>query len=411
MFYRYVLLLAAMLAAKSIGAEPLTFAAALTIAEQHAPALSAAKSRLKSTTAAAIPAGALPDPRLQVGIDNLPISGADRGSLTQDFMTMEKVGVMQDIPNADKRHARENIAQAETEQSQTELNLQRLAVRRNTARAWLKRYYLEQKLALFDALEKENQLFSQTVTARVGAGQGMASDTVMPREEAIELADRRDRVLRDIAAATADLARWVTDDAYANLAGPAPDFSIDPAHLRLHIHHHPELAVYEPRIAVATAEIQEAIADKKPDWGVGVVYARRGAAYSDMVSLEFTVGLPLFTGTRQGPRIDAKRNALDALEAEQQTMLFDHRAELEADLAEYSAIDRQLTRLRTQRLLLAQEKLDLHLAAYRSGKTDLDNVIAARSALLESRLQLLDMTGQRAALAAKLHFTFEETAP
>ena len=74
-------------------------------------------------------------------------------------------------------------------------------------------------------------------------------------------------------------------------------------------------------------------------------YGRRGPAFSDMVSLQFTLDLPFFARTRQGPQIQAKRHELDRVEAERDAMLRDHTRELEADLAECDVMTRQLARL------------------------------------------------------------------
>jgi hypothetical protein len=49
---------------------------------------------------------AMPDPVLKLGLNNLPIDGPDRYSVTRDFMTMRSVGVMQELTRADKRSAR-----------------------------------------------------------------------------------------------------------------------------------------------------------------------------------------------------------------------------------------------------------------------------------------------------------------
>jgi hypothetical protein len=48
-------------------------------------------------------AGQLPDPVLKLGLNNLPIDGPDRYSVTRDFMTMRSVGVMQELTRAEKR--------------------------------------------------------------------------------------------------------------------------------------------------------------------------------------------------------------------------------------------------------------------------------------------------------------------
>ena len=45
----------------------------------------------------AIAAGQLPDPVLKFGVDNLPLSGPDRLSLSRDFMTMRRIDI--DVAN------------------------------------------------------------------------------------------------------------------------------------------------------------------------------------------------------------------------------------------------------------------------------------------------------------------------
>jgi len=67
-----------------------------------------------------------------------------------------------------------------------------------------------------------------------------------------------------------------------------------------------------PMMEMAQAEVHGAEATKRPDWGVELSYGHRGAAFSDMVSLQFTLGLPVFSGTRQDPQIEAKRQVVIA---------------------------------------------------------------------------------------------------
>ena len=82
---------------------------------EQAPALTAQQAAVDGALAAQPGAATLPDPRLTVGVDNLPISGADTLSLSRDFMTMQRFGLMQEVPNRAKREARAVGAQARIE--------------------------------------------------------------------------------------------------------------------------------------------------------------------------------------------------------------------------------------------------------------------------------------------------------
>lgn len=83
-------------------ASALTLEQALSVAEQDAPSLHAQAANLVAARSAAIPAGELPDPKLKLGLQSVPIEGDARWQLEQEAMTMQMVGVMQDVPNRAK---------------------------------------------------------------------------------------------------------------------------------------------------------------------------------------------------------------------------------------------------------------------------------------------------------------------
>src|SRR5215471_1958473 len=75
---------------------PLTLAEALRLAEKRALGISALDAASRASREMAVAAGQLPDPVLRAGIDNLPVNGPDAFSLERDFMTMRRIGVMQE---------------------------------------------------------------------------------------------------------------------------------------------------------------------------------------------------------------------------------------------------------------------------------------------------------------------------
>jgi cobalt-zinc-cadmium efflux system outer membrane protein len=404
--FRCVLSIALLGAAGLVEAEPLTFDAALELATRSSPDIAVQTASVAAAQSASVAAGRLPDPKLTVGIENLPVTGEEKGSLTRDFMTMRKVGLIQEVPNGGKREARAAAADASAARTQAERRVGVLAVRGDTALAWLDRYYLERRGGLFDELDRENRLFAQAVQAQFAGGRGMPADVIAPQQEAAEIADRRDELASEIAKSKATLRRWAGAAGDEPLAGDPPALDVDAEHLRGHIHEHPELAVFVPMTQMAQAEVHEAEAAKRPDWGVEVAYGRRGAAFSDMVSLQFTLDLPVFTRTRQDPQIAAKRQELTRVEAQRDAMLRDHTQALDSELAEYEVTTRQLARLRDVHLPLARQKVDYQFASYRGGKSDLTAVLSARRELIDERLKEIELEGKRAATVAKLYFFY-----
>ncbi len=403
--------LAMMLLAMPRQAAALSLDDALLLAERNAPSLVAQAAKLDAAKNAAIPAGELPDPKLALGVQNVPIEGEERWSLDRDFMTMQMVGVIQEMPNRDKRRARTEVAEAAVNRAEAEHRVVRLKVRQAAALAWINRHTVERKQALFEAFFRENRLLAATVRAQIVGGRAPAADSVTAKQEAADLAERQDELATQQTTARAALRRWIGSAADEPLAGDLPTWPIGPAGYAHKLQAHPELTAFAPITREAEAKVREAEAEKQSDWSWEVDYQRRGREFGDMVSVQFTFDLPLFPGSRQTPKIAARHAELNQLEAERDALVREHAEQLEMDLAEYQRLDRAVRRSQESLLPLAQEKVDLTTASYRAGTGELAAVIAARRERIEARLKQVDLEGQRALTSAKLYFTYGETHP
>ncbi|KAB0491289.1 TolC family protein [Pseudomonas vancouverensis] len=400
--------LAASVLASPSFAVALTLDEALRLAEHNAPSLAAQDASIQAASSAAIPAGELPDPKLVLGVQNYPIGGPDRWSLNQDFMTMQMVGVRQDMPNSAKRKARVEVADAAVERAAAERRVERLNVRQATALAWISRYSVERKDALFQDLYKENRLLADTVKAQIAGGRGQPADAVTPKQEAAQLAEQQDELTRQRAQAQAALKRWIGPAAYEKPEGRLPEWPIDTSHLSHSLQQHPELAAYAPMTREAQARVREAEADKQSDWSWELDYQHRDRQFGDMVSVQLSWDLPLFPGSRQNPKIAARQAQLSQLEAEREALSREHTEQLESELADYARLDRAVQRNQENLVPLAREKVELSMASYRAGKGDLNAVVAARRELIEARLKQIDVEEQRALTRARLYFAYGE---
>ena len=392
------------------GAEPLSFARTLELAVSETPALRADAAQLDAARHGVLPAGQLPDPKLVLGLDNLPINGPDRYRVGEDFMTMRRVGLMQEFPNRAKRQARVAVAQGEAAVAAAQIAITRQQVRQQAALAWIARHTVERQLARIDALRAENRLLDAGVRARIAGGGGTAADAVAPRQEAAAIDALQDRLEARREQAIAGLARWVGESAREPLAGAAPDWSIDRDALLRRLHAHPEVAMLDARESMAQAAIAQAQAAKKSDWALALAYQQRGRQFSDMATLELTFDLPLFTARRQDPTIAARRAQRDALDAQREATLREHAAELDTELAEYRRLSRALTRQNRQLLPLATEKVALVEAAWHGGQASLAELIGARRERIEAELEAIALQGERQQMAARLHYAYADAA-
>ena len=408
--WRLALGLAVSVLAAPAFASGLTLEQALRLAENTAPALTAQDANIQAASSAAIPAGELPDPKLIVGLQNYPVGGPDRGSLNRDSMTMQMVGVRQDMLNSNKRKARIDVANAQVERAVAERQVTRLDVRQATALAWISSYSVERKNALFQDFYKENRLLSDTVRAAIAGGRAQPADAVTPRQEAVQLAEQQDELLLQRARARSALKRWIGPAANDQLVGRLPQWPVEAAGYSHNLQHHPELAAFAPMTREAQARLHEAQAQKQPDWSWELDYQHRDRQFGDMVSVQFSWDLPLFPGTRQNPNIAAREAQLNQLDAEREALAREHTQQLEEELADYQRLDRAVQRNQQSLLPLAREKVELSMASYRAGKGDLSAVVSARRELIEARLKQVDVEEQRALTNARLYFAYGESA-
>lgn len=276
----------------------LSYAEALDLARQQAPALRAQQAALAGSTALAPAASTRPDPRVSFGVENLPIAGPDRWRSTRDSGTMQRIALMQEMPNRAKRDARQQAAQARIDRDRALRAATELAVRREAGLAWLAVHFAEARLAQLAGLQRENRLLQDTLPARIAAGSAMPADLTMARQEALAIADRADDLARDLRKARVELRRWVGERADAPLQGPAPVIAVDGEHLRASLPEHAELAPYAALRAMAQAEVAEADAEQRGDWSWEVAYSRR-PRYDDMVSFQLSFDLPWQRDRRQ----------------------------------------------------------------------------------------------------------------
>ena len=135
-------------------AQELSFQDAVTRAEDG-PSVIARREAARGAQLAVRPAGQLPDPQLVLGLQNVPIEGPDAYRLGRDEMTMQTVGVMQDMTSGAERRARRAMAQADVERAEAGLDLARLEARLGAARAWIAAYHAQRRVEVLRALARE----------------------------------------------------------------------------------------------------------------------------------------------------------------------------------------------------------------------------------------------------------------
>jgi len=391
---------------------PLSLEDAVDKALQEAPQVTASAATLEAAGAVSPSAGRLPDPELVTGVDNLPINSAERYSLTRDFMTMRKIGVMQSFPNGEKRRLQGERAQREIAVAQGELLKTRFDTSRAVAEAWIARAVAEESLTRLRALKPDVALEAAAGRAALASGRGSAAEALAAQSLVAELDVRILALEQEGEMRRAELARWISTDAERPLAGIPTDRDLghSPESLLATVSQHPPLAPVLAKIAEAQTDVALARAQKHSDWSAELSYAQRGPDFSNMVSLEFRIGLPLFAKNRQNPVIAQKLAMVRAQEAERDAEVRMHTAEIRAEFAQWRQGRDRLKNYATELLPLARDRSRAAIASYGAGRGDLRLTIDALTQEINAQLEYVQLEGAVANAWAALYLLHDSGA-
>lgn len=386
-------------------AEPLTFEGALARARANAPSLQATALGVEASRAARGAAGALPDPKLTVGIDGFPVSGPNAFEPSREDFAAVRVGVSQDIPNPAKRRAERSLADADIAVASAETMREARSVEVETATAWISLAYAEQRVAALDEVRVRLDRLVRTTPSAVASGAARPGQTLAGRQALAALDDKRTELLATVGRARAELTRWTGDPAPV-VAGSRPVFAIDRANLLAAIDSNPLLAPIHARAGQAAADVRLAEAERHPDFGAEVAYQHRDPRFGDMVSAGVTISLPFVRRNRQNALIAARQAEAGKVGAEREAARRALTANLDAGLADHAMHHEQWMRSRETLEPLANERVDLETASYAAGRASLVDVVDAHIALVDAALTTLDREALVEIDAVELNLTF-----
>jgi outer membrane protein TolC len=394
-------------AALQAHAAPLTLDDALRLAQRRSQQLPAQDAAAAAAREMAVAAGQRPDPVLKAGVNNLPVDGPDRYSLTRDFMTMRSLGVMQEFTRNGKLRARSARYEHEAQLALAGRELALANLQRDTAVAWFERLFQERLRELLLAQRDEARLQVEAADAVYRGGRGAQADLFAARHGVAQIDDRIAEAERQVATATTQLARWVgAAEAAEALASPPPldTVRLGAEDLAARLAHHPQIEVLARQEAVAQAEADVARRNRQADVSVEVMYSQRGPAYSNMVSLNLAIPLQWDRKNRQDRELAARLASAEQIRSEREEATRAHLAEATAMLQSWHSLRERLPRYDASLLPLARERTRAALAAYRGGTGSLAAVLDARRAEIDTRIDRLRIEMDAARLWAQLEY-------
>lgn len=387
-------------------AELLTFQQAIGLATSNQPLLDSQTAAIAASQHNAVTAAQRPDPKLKLGVINLPTSGADAYSLGQDFMTMRMIGVMQEFPREEKLRLRGLKADIETEKEQRELDVLHRSLERETGLAWLDSYYAVQALNILQQMQQQTQSELESQIAAYRVGRASQADVIMLRSAIDGLQDKHLDLERQRNQAQAMLVRWIGDAGGDPPAVELPRFTLpDTAEtLTVLLSNHPHIDLMEKQVALAETDMALEQKNRIPDWNAELSYNQRGAAFPNMVSLQFGIDLPIFPDHRQNQTLASKSALLEKTRSQRDDNARMMRADIATYYANWRGYQQRAEHFEKSVLPTAQARIDAALAAYRAGQGSFSAILEAQRALLDLQLQRLSLVVDATRAQVQLHY-------
>lgn len=404
---------AAVLVAGTAGAQTLSLEDALRAADAHSPRLAAQRHALAAADHQIGRADELPDPKLRLGIENLPVSGPDRYRYDRDFMTARTIGLAQEFTHPAKREARTLRAERVREVESASLHAQRALLQRDVAAAWLELHFAERGRRALEHLARQISLQSDAVPSAIARGRQSPVDAFALRQALEETNDRLIEQDRMIVRARIMLRSWIGDEAKRPLAAP-PDTAQLPrsaGQLLAALPEQPLLRVLERREALARADVEMARSERRPDWMLEVGYGQRRPFFDNMLTVMLSVDLPWQTERRQDRDIASRLAELEQARAMQEDARRMREAEVRGWIADFETAERRIARFERVLLPLARERSAAAQAGYRGGRGELGPVLEAERAIADAELGLVQSLAERAKAWANLAYLLPREAP
>ncbi|MFM0339919.1 TolC family protein [Paraburkholderia fungorum] len=371
---------------------PVTLDAALQAATDHSAIMGAAQASVRASSEAAVRAGRLPDPTLKAGVDNLPVTGQQKYTIGQDFMTMRRIGIEQEWVSGDKRRLRSDLANDVVDRERAGYLGQFANTRQQTATAWLSVVYAKKAVSLQQELVGHMTHELDATRASYRGAKATAADVTQAQAMLAQTKDQLLKAQQTLQTSFIGLSRWT--------ATPVSDVTGEPPAPQSYVSSLPpeELSQVQPVLIAASRDITVADADtavansnRSPNWTWEVAYQQRGGAYSNMVSVGVSIPLPINRKNLQNR--DAAEKA--ELGTRARLMYEDAQRQVEADIRAQSATlasgRERIANLTHSLLPAADQRAQLAVAAYRAGTGSLADAFAARRAQLDAELQVLDL--------------------
>ncbi|MCB0832353.1 MAG: TolC family protein [Bacteroidetes bacterium] len=361
----------------------------------HNADLAAMDQRIEAARHRVPQAGSLMDPKLTIGLMNLPVNSF---SFTQEPMTGKQLGLMQSLPFPGKLDLREKIADQDVAIGTSNLHEMRNEIRKAVKIAYAEWYYIERTILTTSQNLRVLEDMLKIVESKYSVGKGLQQDVLKANVEITRLQERLVTLKQSKIAKRARLNGLLNRPADADLPLPIlpPVFGSDITNneaIAWADSERPLLRSFQAYIDQSDLKTRLARKDTKPDFDLGISYSQRqrldmtGKDLTDFLSITLSINLPVYASTKQ----DEKIRESVALSGAWRNQYVQFRSQIEAMISDVlSALEKNKTLIslyRTGLIPQATESLNSNFAGYTVDKIDFLTLIQSQVTLFNVQLE------------------------
>ena len=384
---------------------------AVAAARAANPAVQASRLRAEAEQERVSPAGALPDPVLELGLLNRPFDGFG----TDERMTMNVIGLKQAFPwpgnQGFSEEGREHAARAARFDA-AEVEAQVVA---RTRAVHARLAYLDRAIAITADTRSMLRDFLEVAESRYASGAGVQQDVLQAQvavgRTTADLAGMEQERVAAAARLNALMGRPAGEEIPAvDLPVPGDESLPLDSLMVLAQTGRPALAAAEERALAAEARYRAAGRASYPDFELRVAYGQR-PQYTDMGSIALGVSLPIWGGSKDKPL----ERAAAADQAELDARALELHYETYARLGELRAADERARTLeeiyRVQILPQAEAAVESAFAAYQVGSVDYATLLDARLTVNQYAIDRVRLAAERLQATAEIDALTRASVP
>ena len=354
----------------------------------------------------AVAANSWPDPKLNLGIVNLPQSF----KIDQEPMTQTVVGITQMFPPSGAVGAKSNQLLDMADAMGHEAKNRRLLTLAAVRKSWLDVYMQHQSLLFIkESLDVFVELIKVT-QYQYRAGRGNQQDVIRAQLEQNLLEDQVADLEAKYENALAVLTKWLgVERSVEELDMQFPSFAKLPSEQKIlsSLEEHPATQIRKMRVNAAENGVNYASSQLHPGWAVKVQYGFRaedssGNARDDFLTAMLTIDLPLFSGNRQDRMVAASKLDVKAAQQDLDDWRRQMKMQFEKTMAVYTRANERVQLYQGSVLPHSKQNTEATMSAYQSGVTDFNVLVRARLTELKSQLQFVKLNVERAKAQVEL---------